>query len=754
MVRAYVKHPLRTAALTGFLGACVALNAAIFAVVDGDLFKPLPFPGADRLVTIGRDLRTSGGAHPGSVSRAQVRQLQHAPGTEAVAAFTSGTIASDRGMDEGLRSVSVTAGFFALLGVRPVIGRSLRSDDRADAQILPVVIGEALWRTWFSADAGVEGRTVMLGGVRCLIVGVAPPGFDFPLGTSVWNLLDLDAAPQDLLSVTAIARLESGHSCPLQLAGAPIACEPLRRTFSPRNAWALLLVLSASTTLMIMTLFQVAVLELARTVVRMRELGVRLAVGATRWMLAAEFMWYGAAMGAGALATAALLLPALLGWLIMLLPAELSTGQRISVDGRALGFSAVLTLGVIVSFGIIPLQTLARVDPAHLFRGVTNGRRRVTAPWIIVIAQVAFSTALAYLALLTVRSMVSVARVDLGYDPAGLVVARLPDHRSPDNSSAIYDEMADRVRTRPSVASVAGSDGRPLGGPTTIASVGRGDEGRTARARMVSVTPGYFRAMGIAVLGGRDFDARDSRGADFAVIVNRPLARRLGMSQWHDGERLVLSGLPVALVGTVGDAVLTRPDDPDQDVVFVPTTQWAPPAYLLARSRPGAGEQAVSEVSAVLRSMAPPGSFTIRALADEARRVTAGYRARMTLLLAMGTVGIALCAAGVYGGVTYAWTQARHSTAIRLALGGTPARVRLHVLRVLAARTGVGLLIGIVAGALAGRLGAAFLFGIAPTDGLSAACALGIVAAACCVAAASPTIRIGRVQPSEVLRDQ
>ena len=246
-----------------------------------------------------------------------------------------------------------------------------------------------------------------------------------------------------------------------------------------------------------------------------------------------------------------------------------------------------------------------------------------------------------------------------------------------------------------------------------------------SRARMVSVTPGFFRAMGCPLLSGRDFSAADRRGTDLTAVVNRPLARRLGLSIWRDGQRLRMSGLPVVLVGTVGDVILSRPDDPDQDLIFVPATQWAPPEYLLARSQRGTSEQTISDVSAVLLSLAPAGSFTVRALAGDVRRVTAGYRARMTLLLAMATLGIAMCAAGVYGGVTYAWTQARHSMAIRLALGGTPGRVRLHLLRVLATRTAVGLGTGIVGGVIAGRLGSAFLFGIAPIDALSAAGALG-----------------------------
>jgi putative ABC transport system permease protein len=756
-VRVLFRRPLRTIAVTGFLGACVALNAAIFAVVDGGLFKPLPFPAADRLVTIGRDLRTSGGARPGPVSRAQLRDLQHAPGTEAVAAFTSGALAGERGVDEGLRSVAVTVGFFELLGARPVVGRSLQADDRVAGSVVPVIIGHALWRTRFSSNPRVPGTLVMLGGVRCLVVGVAPPGFDFPLGAAVWNLVDLDEpATQDFASLSAIARLRSENSCPVEVSGTRMHCEPLRRTFSPRNAWSLLLVLVAATTLMAMTWFQVACLELARTLTRMREIGVRLAIGATRRTLATESVCQGAVMGLGALATGTLVLPALLSWLVSLLPADLSMGQPIAADGRALLFSALLALGVIGSFAVIPLQALVRVDAAHLLRGAAAGRRRVTAPWIIVIGQVALSTALVYLAGVTVRSMLAVSRVDLGYEPGGIVVVRLPDDRAAGATPVEYERVAERLRGRPSVVAVAGSDGRPLGGPTTMVTVGRPGESQDVRARMVCVTPGYFRTLGVPLLGGRDFNAGDTRTSHAAVIVNRPLARRLGLARWEEGRRLKLLGLPATLVSMVGDTILTRPDDPSQEVVFVPTTQWVPATYLLARgvAGPGGRAQTMAEVSAVMRQMAPPGSYTVLALADEARRVTAGYRARMILLLAIGAIGIALCATGVYGGVTYAWTHVRQAVAVRLALGATPAVVRVHLLRTVADRAAVGLAMGIAGGALAGRLGAAFLFGIAPFDVVSAAAAVLIVAVACAGAAVPPTIRIGRVQPSEVLREE
>ncbi len=330
-----------------------------------------------------------------------------------------------------------------------------------------------------------------------------------------------------------------------------------------------------------------------------------------------------------------------------------------SADRRALLFSALFALGVIGSFAIIPLQAIVRVNPAHLLCGVASGRRRrVTAPWVIVIAQVTLSTALVYLAGVTVRSMLAVSQVDLGYEPDGLLVVRLPADRTAGATPVEYERAAERLRGRPSVAAVAGSDGRPLGGPTTMVTVGRPGEPQDVRARMVCVTPGYFRTMGLPLLGGRDFNAGDSRASDFAVIVNRPLARRLRLAGWKEGRRLTLLGLPVTLVSMVGDTILTRPDDPDQEVVFVPATQWAPATYLLARgvAGPGGPAQTMAEVSAVMRQLAPPGSYTILALADEARRVTAGYRARMILLLAIGAIGIALCATGVYGGVTYAWT--------------------------------------------------------------------------------------------------
>jgi putative ABC transport system permease protein len=756
-VRVLLKHPLRTVAVSGLLGACVAITTAVFAVVDGTLFKPLPFPEADRLAMIGRDLRSSGGARPAPVSRAQLQDLQHAPGIEAVAAFTSGALSGERTADDGLRSVAVTAGFFELLGVRPVVGRTLQRDDRAAGSVVPVILSHALWRTRFSSNPEIHGTLVMLGGVRCTIVGIAPAGFDFPLGASVWNLVDsADPATRNFMSLTAIARLRQQNSCPVEIGGARMQCEPLRRAFSPRTAWSLLLVLVAATTLVAMTWFQVACLELARSLARAREIGIRVAMGATRWRLAADSLSEATALGMGAMVAAVLILPALLSWLMSLLPGELSIGQPIAVDRRALLFSAVLALGVIGAVAAIPLQMLARVDPASLLRASITDRRRirVTAPWVIVVAQVALSTGLVYLAGVTVRSMMAVNHVDLGYDPDRAVVVRLPSATAMGAGPDVYEQVAERLRGRSSIVALAGSDGRPLGGPTTVVNVGRPGDAQVMRARMVCVTPGYFRTLGVPLLGGRDFDARDTRASAFAVIVNRALARRLGFSDWVEGRRVTLLGLPATLVSMVGDTVLTRPDDPDQEVVFVPTTQWAPPTYLLADGAPGdAGRiQAIADVSAVLREMAPPGSYAVLPLADEARRVTAGYRARMILLLAIAAVALTLCAAGIYGGVTYAWTRVRRDVAVRLALGATPATIRQHLLRSLANRVALGITIGIVGGALAGRLGAAYLFGIAQFDLVSAAMAVLVLLTACGCAVLPPSIHIGRIQPSDFLR--
>jgi ABC-type antimicrobial peptide transport system permease subunit len=517
------------------------------------------------------------------------------------------------------------------------------------------------------------------------------------------------------------------------------------------------LVLAAATTLMAMTWFQVACLELARTLTRIREIGVRLSLGATRGALAIESLCQGSALALGAILVSAIALPALLSMLLRLLPAELSLGQPIAADWRALLFGALLALGVVGAFAVVPLQALVRVDTTYLLRGSTGNRRtRVTAPWIIVMGQVALSTALVYVAALTVRSMSAVSHVDFGYSPTGIVIVRLPDRKAEGAASADYERVLERLRSRPTVAAVAGSSGRPLGGPTTIASVGRPGERQGVRARMVCVTPGYFRTLGVPLLGGRDFDASDTRTSGFALVVNRSLARRLGLARWEGGSRLTLQGLPAALIGMVGDTVLTRPDDPDQEFVFVPTTQWTPATYLIARSEAGTGGQtrAFAEISAVLRQMAPPGSYSVVALAEEAKRVTAPYRARMLLLLTLATIGITLCGTGVYGAVTYAWESLRRTVAIRLALGASPDLVRAHLLQKVASRVLTGLAIGVGGGTFAGRVGAAILFGITPFDPVAVAATVSTMAVACACAVVPPTVRIGRVQPSEVLREE
>ncbi len=755
-VRVLFRRPFRTAVTIGFLGGCLALNFAIFAVVDGSLFKPLPFPGADRLVSIGLDLRTTGVTRPGPLSRRHVRDLQDAPALEGIAAWTSGAMAADRSGDDSLRSVGVTAGFFELLGARPIVGRPLQAEDRVAASVVPVVISDTLWRARLAADPGVIGTHVALGGLRCLVVGVAPRGFDVPLGANVWNLAELDArASEEIPTLAAFARLRPGAACPAEAGGSRLVCEPLRRTFNPRNASSLALVLVAATALMAMTWFQIACLELARTLTRMRELGVRIALGATRGTLALESVAQGAAVGLGALAAGAMLLRPLLSWLVGLLPAELTIGRPIAADGRALLFAAVLAIGITASFAILPLQALSRADTTRLLRDVVGGSK-VTAPWIILIGQVALSTALLYVAGLTVHSLLAVSRVDLGYSTSGIVVARLPDGRVAGAGRIAYEQFADRLRERRSVVALAGSDGRPLGGPTTIVSVGRPGERQGIRARMVCVTPGYFRTLGVPLLGGRDFSASDVRGSGFVLIVNRALARRLGLAGWVEGQRLTLLGFPAGLVGVVGDAILTRPDDPDQEVAFVPTAQWAPPTYLLVRARTGTGgqQQAMTDVSGVLRQFAVPGSFSVLALEDEARRSTAVYRARTVLLLAIGVIGLALCVAGVFGAVSYAWTQVRRSVAVRLALGGTPTAIRAYLLGAVALRTAVGLGVGTGAGVLAGKSGSAFLFGVPPIDGVSVVAAALAVGGACLCAALPPTIRVGRVQPSVVLREE
>lgn len=757
-VRILFRRPARALALTVLLGACIAFNAAVFAVVDGTLFKPLPFPGGERVVRLGLDLRKTGSQHPGPVSRRQVAELQGIPSIEAVAAWGEGIFAGDRGADDGLRSTAVTPGFFEFVGARTALGRTLRAEDKAGGSLVPVVLGFALWQARFAGDASVVGHVVALGGRRCMVVGVAQPRFDFPDGANVWNLVDLDdPTGADFLGLpAAMARLRPGATCADAKAGERLHCEPAGHTFSPHNAWTLLVVLLAATLLMAMTWFQVACLELARTMTRIREIGVKLSLGATRGALAMESLCQGAVMALGALALSGLVLPGLLASLVALLPPELTLGQPIAADSRAFLFSVALALGVVGAFTVIPLQALVRVDTTHLLRGGTGGRQwRVTAPWLIVVSQVALSTVLLYVAGLTVRSMSAVTRVELGYQVDGIVIVRLPSSRG-DNGSVPVDagRIADELRDRPGVAAVAGSVGRPFGGGATAGSVSRAGDRQAIQTRWVIVTPGYFRTLGVPLLAGRDLARSDTLGSELVVVLSRSLARRLGFSPWRNGRRISLNGLPATVVGMVGDAVLSSPDDPNREAVFVPAAQWIPPNYLIVRGARGRQVQAAGEVAAVLRRVASPESYSIITLGDEVTRVTAGYRARMSLLLALAGIGLALCTTGVFGAVTYACESRRRAIAIRLAIGASSETVRAHLMKDVAVRVLAGIGVGVWGGVVAGRLGSAILFGISSFDGASAVVVVSAMSLACVGAAVVPVVRVGRVHPSEVLREE
>jgi predicted permease len=757
-VRVLARRPARALALTALLGVCIAFNAAVFAVVDGTLFKPLPFPGGERVVRLGLDSRKTGSPHPGPVSRRQVVDLQGVSSIEAVVAWGEGVFTGDRGADEGLRSTAVTPGFFEFVGTRPALGRTLRSEDNAAGSLVPVVLGFALWQARFAGDPSAVGRVVALGGRRCLVVGVAQPHFEFPDGTNVWSPIDLgDPTGADFLGLpVAMARLRPGATCADALAGERLHCEPADHTFSPRHAWTLVVVLLAAMMLMAMTWFQVACLELARTMARIREIGVKLSLGATRAALAMESLCQGAVMALGALALSGLVLPALLASLVALLPPELTLGQPIAADPRAFLFSVALALGVVAAFTIVPLQALVRVDTTHLLRGGSGGRQwRVTASWLIVVGQVALSTVLLYVAGLAVRSMSTLTRVDLGYHADGVVIVRLPSGHGDDGRVSVdAAQIADELRDRPGVAAVAGSVGRPFGGGVTTGSVGRPGDRQALHTRWVIVTPGYFRALGVPLLEGRDLAPSDTRLSELVVVLSRSMARRLGFSGWQEGRRVSLNGLPATVVGTVGDAVLTSPDDPNRDAVFVPAAQWVAPTYLIVRAAAGRQAQAAGEAAGVLRRVASPESYSIITLGDEITRATAGYRARMTLLLSLAAIGIALCTTGVFGAVTFACESRRRAIAIRLAIGASSRTVRAHLIKDVALRVLAGIGIGVWGGVAAGRLGNAVLFGISPFDGASVVVVVSAMAIACVAAAIVPVVRIGGVHPSEVLREE
>jgi putative ABC transport system permease protein len=805
--RALRRTPGFTIAAVAALALGIGATTTIFTVVNGVLLRPLQYEAPDRLANIWNDLGEGAQSLP-AVSPLDFRDYkQRSRSFEDFAAAAEGNVANLRGNltgdgePERADVVTVTANFFPLLGVRPMLGREFLPEEEVVNGPHVVMLSHRLWERRFAADTALVGRTIQIDGVAHEVVGILPRDFRLQLPTEAFQVTDGDLwapiqfdygqpLPRNLTFFTVFGRLAPGVTFEQAQAEMDLIAGQFRSEFPEHAASnlriravplhydvvkharpALLILLGAVGMVLLIACANVANLLLVRGTTRRAEFALRTALGASRWAMVRQVLTEslilalaGGALGLGITTIA-------LGMLRRLHPANLPRLADVQLDTTVLVFTAAICAVTAVLFGSVPALRAAAADPQEDLKaggrgGSAGGRRGARS--LLIVAEVALSVILLVGAGLLIRSFLALQRVNPGYDAGDVLTFELsmPFGKYPGGASrrAFFRDLAGRLEALPGVTSVGLVSQLPLTGSGPLSpfaydeETARNFESVTADGRNIS--PEYFEAMDARLIAGRTFTHQDSAGTPPVIIVDESLAKLAWPGQNAVGKQLQLqpTGTPNGFAEVVGVVEHMRQHDLTRDIlhqIYYPIGQGTPTVMTFVVETALDPMSLVPTVRQTVESMDP--DLPVSRLAPMNAYLSEGRaQARFSLVLmsVLGAVALVLTAVGVFGVISYSVSQRTREFGIRLALGEDPRQTRLSVLlggmRLVLVSIGIGLV-----GSLAvTRLIAGLLYQVRPADPITFAGIALLLAMVALLACYLPARRATRVDPALTLRSE
>jgi len=799
-LRTMRRAPALTAAAILTLALGVGANAAIFSAVNAVVLRPLPYPNPDRLYMLWEE-NPEKGWYKNVVAPANMLDWR-----EQVAAFADvmgytdsfGTSTLTKAGEPVIVKPTYTTGnFFSVLGVRAALGRTFTDAETWRTGQSVTVLSHRLWRDRFGGDRRVIGRSIELDGRPVQVVGVMPEGFAYPTEQAdLWQPWAWDPANRQQvffrrahwLDVVArvkpgvteevanaqlqavVVRLQRDYPATNKLMGAGMT--PLHEFLVGDTRLPLLVLLGAVGLLLLIACANVGNLLLVKAAGREREAALRLALGAGRGRLVRQALTESLvlSLAGGACGVA-------LGWwgtraLQAMQPTGMLRVSRFDFDWTVLGYVLAITTVSGLVFGIAPALWSSRRLPLDALkeggRGGSDSRRVRRWGERLVIGEVALALVLSIGAGLLVRSLLRLQQVNPGFDPNGVLAARLslPGGRydSDGKANAFFTRLEERLRTIPGVEGVAGVSAPPLTrtGYTsdfTVAGWPAGTYGSEVAHRRI--TPDYFKVMKTPVLRGRTFTVDDRLGSPNVVIINEAFARKHFPGQDPVGQRVTFDRIPDStstwntIVGVVGSEHQTKLSLAPQMEVYEPTSQSATNVLSFVIRTTGdpavLGPSVRMAVAELDRGLAVESMRTMH----EVRTASLARERFLTmLLLVFAGVGLALAIVGVYGVMAQMARRRVREMGIRLALGAQANDVRWLVVRNGLRLVVAGLAIGIATALLATRAMAAMLFGVAAKDPLTFVLVPLILVVTAVVATWLPATVASRADPATALRSE
>jgi putative ABC transport system permease protein len=803
-LRGFRRNPGFTAVVVAVLALGIGANSAIFSVVDALVLRPLPFPEADRLVTVHtRNLQTG---RIGPVSfpdiedvRAQLGSLQgpviYRPRQMALGGL---------GESEMVDAVIASAGLFRLLGVPPVLGRGFADGEDEPGRPRVAVVSQGFWRRRLGGDPRALGRTLTVDGEPVTVVGVAASGFRFPLDEhppELWLPLDrwIDKSARQWRSMlpyrSAIARLRPGatiaqaqaelnalragqaRAYPKEDAGSVLVARSFHDEWVAGERTSLLVLLGAVAIVLLIACANVSSLLLARAVARRHELAVRAALGAGRRRLARQLLTesgllvvVSAGLGLGAAWLT-------LDLLVAAIPADLPRPHAITLDGRVLGYTLAIAAGCALFIGAAPALVAVRSNGGavlgHSERGATGGRSRLLTG--LLLAEIALTMVLVVGAGLLVRTFARVSGIDPGFEPRALLAARIRLGASNVKGEVLYQRLNEGLERLPGVQGFALGNPLPfvgwMGGTLdfTLGDRSPPPPGATWRLFWHMVSPSYFGTLGIPLVKGRAFDRTDTADSPRVAIINESFARRHFPGSDPIGRHvLAYNQFDWRIVGVVADtrgttcpptgcyglaATLEEPPEPSLYSSLGQTCCGSFELDVVVRHPSPASLAA--PLRALVRDIDPSlAVHEVRTIEDAIAGSLAQRRLNTWLLSAWAGLALLLAALGIYGVLAYGVARRTRELAIRSALGAQARELLALVVGQGLRLALVGVAIGLVGALALTRVLQSQLYGVSATDPATFVVLALLVLGAATIASYLPARRATRVDPMIALREE
>jgi len=779
-VRFGVRMLWRTPALAVTAIASLALGigatTAIFTVINAVLLRPLPYPQPDELVGIvqrhtqfGPELAT----WPDFSDWRDRNTMLAAIGGAWNAAYNL------TGVDEAerLAGAALTPGVFEALQVEPAIGD--RFSSAADQDPYVVVLGHELWRRRFGALQSALGRRIELNGRLFMVIGVMPEGFAWPAATELWvpfvpeqgmnrgyHLLQVVGrlkagasvrAAQDELSTIAAA---ASNTYPATNRDWGVDARSLLDATVNQATRSLWILSGAAACLLLIACANVASLLASRAVARRLELALRSALGASRRRLLQQLLTESLVLA---------VLAAMAGWVIaitaidpLLALTSLPRSNEVSLDARVFAMTVFAAIVTALAIGLLSAWSGSRAD----LRDVQANRGSVRTGWLrpsLLVVEVAAAVILLTGAGLLIRSFYRLNQVTIGFDAERLLTMRFFLPRvtyPPPRTVRLYEDMIERVTALPGTESAAAVSAFPFSGTTanvvfSIPSQPAPPAGQGPTAAFASITPGYFKAIGLPVIKGRGVEPGDHADASFVAVVNRAMANRHFAGEDPIGQTIrILGPKPRTIVGIVDDIRQRGLDRAPEPEIYVPHAQTPLGGmFLVVRAKNSYPERLIAAVRAEIRRLDANVPIANVQTADELlNRTLSSRRFSMLLVSIFGAIALLLAVVGIYGVLAYAVAQRTTEIGIRMALGAA----RTHVLRLMIWQglwpVVIGLVIGTVAAAAVTGVLASALFEIRPQDPITFTSAIVLLLITALIAAYLPARRASLVDPKTALQ--